>query len=174
MQGGNKRVEQVCFRASAASLIQKYNFIVLINKNSCMKIIKFILKRYLLTLLTLIVILYLTFFKPVGYIPEDKVVGLDKAAHFVMYFTLCAVFWFETFKLTLKPKPLLMAMLAVVIPIVFSGVMEYLQYLLTSYRTGDFDDFVFNTVGILVALVFSLCITKPSMVKYRNRRLHGK
>lgn len=139
-----------------------------------MKIIKFILKRYLLTLLTLIVILYLTFFKPFGYIPEDKVVGLDKAAHFIMYFTLCAVFWFETFRLTLRPKPLLMAMLAVVIPVVFSGVMEYLQYLLTSYRTGDFDDFVYNTIGVLVALLFSLFITRPCMVWLRNRKLHGK
>ena len=139
-----------------------------------MKIIKFILKRYLLTLLTLIVVLYLTFFKPFGYIPEDKVVGLDKAAHFIMYFTLCAVFWFETFKLTLKPKPFLMAMLAVVIPVVFSGVMEYLQYLLTSYRTGDFDDFVYNTIGVLVALLFSLFITRPCMVWLRNRKLRGK
>ena len=139
-----------------------------------MKIIKFILKRYLLTLLTLIVVLYLTFFKPFGYIPEDKVVGLDKAAHFVMYFTLCAVFWFETYKLTLRPKPLLMAMLAVVIPILFSGVMEYLQYLLTSYRTGDFDDFVYNTIGVLVALLFSLFITRPCMVWFSNRKLRGK
>ena len=139
-----------------------------------MKIIKFILKRYLLTLLTLIVILYLTFFKPFGYIPEDKVVGLDKAAHFIMYFTLCAVFWFETYKLTLRPKPLLMAMLAVVIPILFSGVMEYLQYLLTSYRTGDFDDFVYNTIGVLVALLFSLFITRPCMVWFSNRKLRGK
>ena len=139
-----------------------------------MKIIKFILKRYLLTLLTLIVVLYLTFFKPFGYIPEDKVVGLDKAAHFIMYFTLCAVFWFETFRLTLRPKPFLMAMLAVVIPVVFSGVMEYLQYLLTSYRTGDFDDFVYNTIGVLVALLFSLFITRPCMVWLRNRRLRGK
>ena len=139
-----------------------------------MKIIKFILKRYLLTLLTLIVILYLTFFKPFGYIPEDKVVGLDKAAHFIMYFTLCAVFWFETFRLTLRPKPLLMAMLAVVIPVVFSGVMEYLQYLLTSYRTGDFDDFVYNTIGVLVALLFSLFITRPCMVWFSNRKLRGK
>ena len=139
-----------------------------------MKIIKFILKRYLLTLLTLIVVLYLTFFKPFGYIPEDKVVGLDKAAHFIMYFTLCAVFWFETFRLTLRPKPFLMAMLAVVIPIVFSGVMEYLQYLLTSYRTGDFDDFVYNTIGVLVALLFSLFITRPCMVWLRDRKLRGK
>ena len=139
-----------------------------------MKIVKFLLKRYLLTLLTLLFILYLTFFKPVGYIPEDKVVGLDKAAHFIMYFTLCAVFWFETFRITLQPKPTLMAMLAVVVPIVFSGIMEYLQYLLTSYRTGDFDDFVFNTVGVIVALFFSLCVTKPFMARHGKRILHRK
>lgn len=138
-----------------------------------MKLIKFLLKRYLLTLLTLILILYLTFFKPVGHMPKVNITGLDKAVHFVMYFTLCAVFWFETFRITLKPKPFLMAMLAVVIPVVFSGAMEYLQYRLTSYRTGDLIDFVFNTVGVLVALFFSIFVTKPCLVKYRSK-LRGK
>jgi VanZ family protein len=58
-----------------------------------------------------------------------------------------------------------MVVFAVIVPIIFSGVMEYLQYLLTSYRTGDFDDFVFNTIGVVVASVFSLFVTRPYMVK---------
>ncbi len=139
-----------------------------------MKLIKFLLKRYLLTLLTLILILYLTFFKPVGHMPKVNIAGLDKAAHFVMYFTLCAVFWFETLRITLRPRPFLMVLLAVVMPILFSGAMEYLQYRLTSYRTGDFADFLFNTIGVFVALLFSILVTKPCLVRFRNCRLHGK
>lgn len=134
-----------------------------------MKLVINLIKRYILTLLTLILILCLTFYKPVGLERTDTIVGIDKLVHFVMYFTLCVVFWYETFKITLKPKPFLMAMLAVVIPIVFSGVMEYFQYLLTSYRTGDFEDFVFNTIGVLVALLFSLFVTKPYMIR-RDKR----
>ena len=124
-----------------------------------------LIRRYILTLLTLVLILCLTFYKPVGLVRTNTIVGIDKLVHFLMYFTLCAVFWYETFKITLKPKPYLMAILAVVIPIVFGGVMEYLQYLLTSYRTGDFDDFVFNTIGVLVALLFSLFVTRPCMAR---------
>lgn len=134
-----------------------------------MRMIKFLLKRYLLTLLTLILILCLTFYKPVGITRTSTVVEIDKIVHFVMYFTLCAVFWFETFKITLKPKPFLMALFAVVLPIIFSGIMEYLQYLLTSYRTGDLDDFISNTIGVLVALLFSLFLTRPYMVARRKK-----
>lgn len=134
-----------------------------------MRMIKFLLKRYLLTLLTLILILCLTFYKPVGITRTSTVVEIDKVVHFVMYFTLCAVFWYETFRITLRPNPYLMALFAVVLPIIFSGVMEYLQYLLTSYRTGDLDDFISNTIGVLVALLFSLFLTRPYMVARRKK-----
>ena len=134
-----------------------------------MRMIKFLLKRYLLTLLTLILILCLTFYKPVGITRTSTVVEIDKVVHFVMYFTLCAVFWYETFRITLRPNPYLMALFAVVLPIIFSGEMEYLQYLLTSYRTGDLDDFISNTIGVLVALLFSLFLTRPYMVARRKK-----
>ena len=129
-----------------------------------------LLKRYVLTLVTLVLILCLTFYKPVGFERTETIVELDKLMHFLMYFTLCAVFWYESYKITLKPKKSLMAIFAVIVPIVFSGVMEYLQYLLTSYRTGDFDDFVFNTVGVLVALFFSIIITRPYMIRRARRK----
>ena len=128
-----------------------------------MKIMVTFLKRYILTLITLLVILFLTFCKPMGLGNTSVTAGMDKLVHFVMYFTLCAVFWYESFKITLTPKKSQMAVFAVILPIIFSGVMEYLQYLLTSYRSGDFDDFVFNTIGVLAALLFSLFVTRPCM-----------
>ena len=133
-----------------------------------MKIIVTFLKRYILTLITLFVILFLTFCKPMGLGSTSVATGMDKLAHFVMYFTLCAVFWYESFKITLTPSKTLMAVFAVILPIIFSGAMEYFQYLLTSYRTGDFDDFVFNTIGVLAALVFSLLVTRPYMLRRKK------
>lgn len=135
-----------------------------------MKLLKTLLKRYILTLLTLILILVLTFYKPVGIERTDTVIEIDKVVHFLMYFALCAVFWYESFKITLKPDMRLMALFAVIVPAIFSGVMEYLQYLLTSYRTGDFDDFVFNTIGVVAALFFSLFVTRPFMRRRYGRR----
>ena len=134
-----------------------------------MKLLGVLLKRYILTLLTLILIFGLTFYKPTGIKRTNTIVEIDKVVHFVMYFTLCAVFWYENFKVTLKPRLFLMAIFAVIVPIIFSGVMEYLQYVLTSYRTGDLADFYFNTMGVLVAALFSWLVTWPLM-KRRSRR----
>ena len=134
-----------------------------------MKFILTYIKRYLLTLLTLLVILCLTFYKPPYMERTDTLIEIDKLAHLVMYFTLCVVFWYENFRLTLKPKMTWMVLFAIVIPTLFSGVMEYLQYRLTSYRTGDFDDFVYNTIGVLLAALFSLTVTRPLM-RWRNNK----
>ena len=62
-----------------------------------MKFLGVLIKRYILTLLTLILILCLTFYKPTGIKRTDTIVEIDKVVHFVMYFTLCAVFWYENF-----------------------------------------------------------------------------
>ena len=138
-----------------------------------MKLMTMLLKRYRLTLLTLTVILCLTFYKPTGSVCISAIAGMDKIAHFVMYFTLCAVLWYENFKITLRPRNSLMVIFAVVVPIIFSGAMEYLQYLLTSYRTGDFNDFLFNAIGVLAAMLFSLYVTRPYMV-WRSKRGKGE
>ena len=135
-----------------------------------MKLMIFLIRRYVFTLLTLVLILCLTFYKPIGIERTNTIVEIDKLVHLAMYFTLCAVFWYESFKISLTPKKSLMALFAVIVPIIFSGIMEYLQYLLTSYRTGDFDDFVFNTIGVLLALLFSLFVTRPYMIRRRNDR----
>ena len=62
---------------------------------------------------------------------------------------------------------------AVIIPILFSGAMEYLQYKLTLYRTGEFDDFVYNTIGVLLAVLFSFAVTRPLMKWRKNKRNKG-
>lgn len=134
-----------------------------------MKFLLTYIKRYLLTLLTLVLILCLTFYKPPYMERTNMIVEIDKLVHLVMYFTLCAVFWYENFKVTLKPKMRWMVIFAIVIPAAFSGAMEYLQYRLTSYRSGDFDDFVYNTIGVLLAALFSLVVTRPLM-RWRNKK----
>ena len=150
---------------SVAKLLIKLLLLCIRKINYMMKMISILLKRYVLTLLTLILILFLTFYKPMGLEHKSMPVGTDKLVHFAMYFMLCAVFWYENFKITMKPGRVFMAIFAVIVPILFSGLMEYLQYLLTSYRTGDLEDFVYNTAGVVAALFFSLFVTRPCMAK---------
>lgn len=43
------------------------------------------------------------------------------------------------------------------IPALFSGLMEYLQSELTTYRAGDVMDLLFNMLGIIFANI--VCVT---------------
>jgi VanZ family protein len=63
-----------------------------------------------------------------------------------------------------------MILVTIIFPIAFGGIMEYLQYAMTSYRTGDLMDFVYNVVGVLCAVVFSICVTRPLIRKFKERR----
>lgn len=129
-----------------------------------------IIKSYWITLLTLMFILFLTFFNFKNVQRTETVVLGDKIVHLVMYFTLCAVFWYESFKLNINVNTLRMLFPAIVVPAIFSGAMEYAQSVMTKYRTGDFDDFVFNVIGVLLAAVFSLLVTRPLMRRFINKR----
>lgn len=138
-----------------------------------MKFVITLIKRYKLTLMTLLLILCLTFCKPANLGRTSTIIGIDKAVHFIMYSTLCAVFWFENFRLPNVPKLRCLLFYAVLLPIVLGGLLEYLQSILTSYRDSEFDDFLFNTAGVLFAALFSLLFTRPLMRRRRKRPAKG-
>ena len=119
-----------------------------------------ILYRYPLSLLTIATIIYLTLF----YKSDDKTPTfqhLDKIVHFTMYAGLCSVLWFEYMcshkKITIG---------AVILPILFSGGLEIAQSTITTTRKGDIFDFLFNTLGVLSAIVFSLYVSRPIIERY--------
>lgn len=124
-----------------------------------------ILKRYPLSLVVLATIVYLSFFKP----PKtslSEIDNIDKVAHVIMYGGFCSVLWFEYFLSHLKPRIRKIFWGAIMAPILFSGVVEILQELTTIHRGGDWWDFLFNSIGVLMAAVFSIYVTKPLMIKY--------
>lgn len=125
-----------------------------------------VLKKYPLSIVVLVVIVYLSLFKPPQF-DFRTVKHFDKIVHFVMYGGLCLVLWFEYFfthsRLNLR-KVFLWIFVA---PLAFSGGMEFAQSYLTNYRGGDFADFVFNSIGVISAALFSVYVTKPLMVKYK-------
>ena len=124
-----------------------------------------IIRKYPLSLVVLMVIVYLSFFKPPTF-SFNVVKHLDKIIHFVMYGGFCAVLWFEYF-LTHSKVDMRKAFLWIIVaPIVFSGVVEFAQSYLTNYRGGEFADFIFNSIGVVFAALFSHYVTKPLMEKY--------
>lgn len=117
------------------------------------------LRRYPLSLLAIAVIIFLTFYRTSGDAPSFP--GLDKIAHFLMYATLCSIILFEYYRSHTIANASRIFWFAVIVPILFSGVMELSQGFFTSYRSGDFYDFLFNAAGVLVA-AFSCILYKRS------------
>ena len=125
-----------------------------------------ILMKYPLSLVVLIAILYLSFFKPPT-VSFSTIKYLDKIVHLAMYGGLCSVLWFEYFLTHSKVNIKKVVLWIFIAPILFSGAIELGQSYLTSYRGGDLADFVFNSLGVVLAALFSAYVTWPLMKKHR-------
>ena len=104
-----------------------------------------------MSILTILLIAYLSLFKP----PKtqlDEISYFDKVVHMGMYLFLSSLLWIEFFRAHRHDgTPLWHAWIgALVCPVVYGGVIELLQAYATLYRSGDWEDFVANTVGVII------------------------
>ena len=126
------------------------------------------LKRFLdypLSLLLLCVILYLSLFRPSGDDTVRLFANMDKVAHFLMYAVLSAVMWFEYYRAHSNIRYLHMLAVTFLVPVIFSGAMEYMQGWLTDYRSADIVDFLFNVAGVVFANVVCIYALRPFLDK---------
>ena len=116
-------------------------------------------KTYKFTLICIVLIWYLCLFKP----PTLRIhtfEGFDKFTHIIMYLGTCSVFWFEYFRNSYRFSKTKLAMIAIIAPILMSGVIELCQEYLTTYRSGDWYDFLANSSGVLMAFIGALVYRK--------------
>lgn len=100
-----------------------------------------------------LIILYLCCFIPVDDIPDftfDFFVAKDKIIHYLMYFGLSGAtainyLWGE--KGYIRTSKLIIG--AFILPIIYGGVIEILQYYYFPSRTGDWWDFLADMLGSL-------------------------
>lgn len=99
-----------------------------------------------------IIAIFITLF--IGYLSfiklphvEAHVANSDKWGHSFAYFTL-SLCWLLTFYNYPKKKFLIVACC-----FIYGIIIEVLQSILTNHRTGDFEDGIANTIGILLGLV---------------------
>ena len=119
------------------------------------------LKQYPISICLLLAILYLSLFNP----PEvqlKKITHFDKWVHALMYLGLSAVLWTEYIRAhrrQLRISVLRGMLTSMLIPLIFGGLMEVLQELLTKYREADFHDLIANIIGIcLISIVMIIYI----------------
>ena len=91
-----------------------------------------------------------------------------------MYAGFCSVVWFEYFLSHNGVSRGRVIWLAVIAPIVFSGAIEVMQGYMTTYRGMDWYDLLFNTIGVIFALLFAKFILRPRVMAYKAKRNSGK
>lgn len=97
---------------------------------------------------------------PFGEIEMAKDVPLaDKWTHMVMYggFSLCL--WMENRRRNKDSSHRKLVLRALLLPILFGGAMELAQKYLTETRSGEWFDFLANSIGAAVA--FLCCLLCP-------------
>lgn len=118
------------------------------------------LKKYPLTLLTIAVIFYLSFFKP----PQtdmETIPGIDKLVHTCMYGGLCFLLWIEYLRIHRNINRLRMLIGGIILPILLSGAIELMQTYCTEHRGGDWIDFAANSLGVILAAFVGYHILRP-------------
>ncbi|MDE6158483.1 MAG: VanZ family protein [Bacteroidaceae bacterium] len=125
------------------------------------------IKRHLPTLFLCAIIIVLSLI-PTSEMPSVDSKFADKWAHLIMYGTLSMVAWWC--QLHKKDKPSLSEDLswAVVMPVCLGGLMELAQGQLTTWRSGDWMDFVANSIGVVLAFLFVM--TGYALIKRYGKR----
>ena len=112
----------------------------------------YFIKKYPLSLLVILAVIYLSFFRPPS-TELSTIPNIDKVVHVCMYFGMSGMLWLEFLRAHRRDNtPLWHAWVgALLCPVLFSGVVELLQAYCTTYRGGDWWDFAANTAGALLA-----------------------
>lgn len=123
------------------------------------------IRKYPLSLVLILAVIYLSFFRPPSIDEEMTFLQWDKVAHVCMYLGLSGMLWVEFFRAHRRDAtPLWHAWVgAFICPVLFSGVVELLQEYCTTYRGGDWMDFAANAVGALLASLIGCFVLRPRM-----------
>lgn len=124
------------------------------------------LKKYPISLTIIAVVIYLSFFKPPS-LEVGKIVGIDKVAHLCM---LCRLVRYAVDRVPAQPLQIRRCVVAclvgaVLCPVLMSGAIELLQEYCTTYRGGDWFDFLANICGVTLATLFSYFVLRPWIMK---------
>ena len=120
--------------------------------------IKYLLKHYPLTLICIAIVWYLSLFIVMPETPMDDVPFIDKWTHLVMYGGTCTVMWIEYMRHHDRLHFWKLFIFAWLGPILMSGLIELLQRYCTTNRSGEWLDFLADTLGVglgaLIGLLF--------------------
>jgi len=126
----------------------------------------FSFRKYPLSLCCLLLIGVLSFAPFFPETPLNRVKFIDKWTHFIMYGGTCSVIWWEYLRQHAAIDYHKLLLWAVVGMIILGGLVELGQAYLTTTRSGEWLDFLADSVGVLlgtlVGLLQNYCFFKRS------------
>lgn len=128
------------------------------------------LKKYPISLTVIAIVIYLSFFKPPT-MEITKIPNMDKLVHLCMYGGVSGMLWIEFLRNHRKYDEVMWHAWigAVLCPILMGGAIELLQEYCTTYRGGDWFDFVANSTGVVLATLFAYFILRQWMLRKKYR-----
>jgi len=120
----------------------------------------YLLKKYCLTILVLLIIFVLCFMKTTS-LPAVQVRNFDKAVHLLMFLCLSGVIFFDNTRyLRFSITKTRMFLGTFLFPVALGGLIEIMQADFTTYRTGDWFDFLFDGVGAVIGWGIAMLINR--------------
>lgn len=107
-------------------------------------------RRYPITFLLAFAIVLLSLLPVPDVRMTVEVPLMDKWAHMVMYGVLTLVIWLEYIRAHRQMRGRRLLLLAFLAPIAMGGLLELMQAYLTTCRSGEWLDFVANSIGAVV------------------------
>lgn len=124
-------------------------------------------RRYGLSCVVALTILYLSVARSTPEMDIPKIEGLDKIVHFLMYAALSFALSRDFYVQKTSFSSVKMVIWAVVLPILYGGLIEVLQENFFPPRSGDWYDWLADSLGVIVA--FLLCrIFVPKLFKQES------
>ena len=91
--------------------------------------------------------------------PLNDVSLIDKWTHLVMYGTLTAVIWWEYLRQHPQSESRRLLLLAFLAPVAMGGMVELAQaYCTAGHRSGDWLDFLANSLGVVLGTLIGLIL----------------
>lgn len=107
-------------------------------------------RRYPITFLLALAIVLLSLLPIPDVRMTVEVPLVDKWTHMVMYGVLTLMIWLEYIRAHRQMRGLRLLLLAFLAPIAMGGALELMQVYLTTCRSGEWLDFVANSIGAVV------------------------
>ncbi len=130
----------------------------------------FTLRKYPCSIALLLLIGYLSFFRPPSPPKIEIIIGIDKLIHMGMYATFSGMLWLEYFLAHVSGSSMRKGWwLCTGFPIATGGIIEIGQWMMTDYRSGDWLDFLANTSGVVLATLIAHGLVRQFLMPVRDR-----